>query len=485
MSATILSHMGRRRSSRVAASFTVAIALAAVITAAVVVGGGTVAYRQGLLNTAICDGPCGAAYVDAPRAVQSGAPSTAGAGVGRAAAGAASGAAVQDAIEPLLGDDALGGHVGFAAYDLATGEELWSDTDEPFVPASTTKMLTAYATLAAIPPDTTYTTSVRFDGSDQLALVGGGDPYLLAERPERAGYPARASLELLAERTATALESDDGTEMTLTFDDSLFEGPGVSRGWPDSYVSADIATSISALWADQGMLDGGGRSRAPAQDATEIFAEALRDEGVDVADGVERAQDSASFAEVADVRSAPSEQIVETALQASDNAASDVLLRHVAIAAGEPATFEGGTTAVREVLAEAGLPVDDLELDDGSGLARSNRISPSLLAMTTAASQADSRTAGLGAGFPVAAFNGTLRMRFERDAQGGRGLIRAKTGTLSGVSSIAGVAETASGHGIAFAAMADDVASEDTLAARDALDRIGAALAECDCGSSS
>ncbi|MGZ4447874.1 MAG: D-alanyl-D-alanine carboxypeptidase, partial [Nocardioides sp.] len=62
--------------------------------------------------------------------------------------------------------------------------------------------------------------------------------------------------------------------------------------------------------------------------------------------------------------------------------------------------------------------------------------------------------------------------------------VRAKTGTLSGVSALAGVTTDLQGHPMVFVLMADRVAYEDTDEARTALDRLAASLAACRCGSS-
>ena len=78
---------------------------------------------------------------------------------------------------------------------------------------------------------------------------------------------------------------------------------------------------------------------------------------------------------------------------------------------------------------------------------------------------------------PVAGFSGSLDYRFVEVAPGGLGRVRAKTGTLTGVHGLAGVATTRLGHVLIFAAVADEVPVPRTLAARAQLDRIAAALA--------
>jgi D-alanyl-D-alanine carboxypeptidase/D-alanyl-D-alanine-endopeptidase (penicillin-binding protein 4) len=84
-------------------------------------------------------------------------------------------------------------------------------------------------------------------------------------------------------------------------------------------------------------------------------------------------------------------------------------------------------------------------------------------------------------GLPVAGFTGSLTYRFGDEAADGRGVVRAKTGTLTGVHGLAGLVTDADGGLVVFVAIADDVAVIDTLAARDALDRIAADLAGCGC----
>jgi D-alanyl-D-alanine carboxypeptidase/D-alanyl-D-alanine-endopeptidase (penicillin-binding protein 4) len=84
-------------------------------------------------------------------------------------------------------------------------------------------------------------------------------------------------------------------------------------------------------------------------------------------------------------------------------------------------------------------------------------------------------------GLPVAGFNGSLADRFG-DAEQGRGMVRAKTGTLSGVNGLAGTVTDRDGRPMVFALLADRVALVDRFTAEDALDAVATALAACHCG---
>ncbi len=86
-------------------------------------------------------------------------------------------------------------------------------------------------------------------------------------------------------------------------------------------------------------------------------------------------------------------------------------------------------------------------------------------------------------GLPVAGFTGSLTSRFAGGPAEGRGPVRAKTGTLTGVSSLAGVVTTVGGTPMVFVLMTDEVALADTLDARAALDAAASALAACACAS--
>ncbi|MGH3424959.1 MAG: D-alanyl-D-alanine carboxypeptidase/D-alanyl-D-alanine endopeptidase, partial [Nocardioidaceae bacterium] len=266
-------------------------------------------------------------------------------------------------------------------------------------------------------------------------------------------------------------------------DDSLFTGPAVNPHWEDDYISDDVTTPVSALWVDEGVsADTGRRSRRPARDATDAFAHALEKRGVTVR-GKTRRDTHAQNETVARVRSAPLEQIVQSLLERSDNDAAEVVLRHAAIAAGEPASFAGGVDAVRQTLTAMGIPWQGNKMFDGSGLARGDKVTlASLLGVLQQAAARD-ETGGLLDDLPVAGFSGSLAGRFTGPGTDpGLGVVRAKTGTLSGVHSLAGVTVDADGTVLAFVLMTDKVRLPDTLDARATLDRVAATLTACACG---
>ena len=86
-------------------------------------------------------------------------------------------------------------------------------------------------------------------------------------------------------------------------------------------------------------------------------------------------------------------------------------------------------------------------------------------------------------GLPVAGFTGSLSNRMDQGPPEGRGRVRAKTGTLSNVSSLAGLATDLDGNVMVFALMVDRVADDNSLVAQAGLDNAAAALGACACSS--
>ncbi len=149
-----------------------------------------------------------------------------------------------------------------------------------------------------------------------------------------------------------------------------------------------------------------------------------------------------------------------------------------ALARKQPASFEGAGKAVRDELAKLGLPLAGARFADGSGLDRRDRVSAALLTtlLTRAADPARPALRPVLTGLPVGGFTGTLAGRFDTaPATAGAGLVRAKTGTLTGVNTLAGTVVTADGRLLAFAFLAGRTLSP--YEAQPALDRLSAALA--------
>ncbi|HYT10333.1 MAG TPA: D-alanyl-D-alanine carboxypeptidase/D-alanyl-D-alanine-endopeptidase, partial [Mycobacteriales bacterium] len=253
-------------------------------------------------------------------------------------------------------------------------------------------------------------------------------------------------------------------------------------GWDPADVAGGYVAPITAL-----TLDGGRRSPArparfsnPDLAAGRALAVALGSPGAQVVRGTA----APAARQLAEVRSAPVGRLVEQLLLASDNVMAETLARQVAVAQGQPASFAGAVAAVRGVLDRLGLPSGGDGLVDGSGLSYRDRVSPALLAAALRAAVAPDRPElhALVPGLPVSGYDGTLDSRFRAGPTApAAGQVRAKTGTLTGVSSLAGLVRGTDGRLLAFAVVADRVPVAGTLRAEAALDVVAAALAGCGC----
>jgi D-alanyl-D-alanine carboxypeptidase/D-alanyl-D-alanine-endopeptidase (penicillin-binding protein 4) len=387
------------------------------------------------------------------------------------------------AVERALSDEALGPRVSASVVSVDGTTLLDLDAERTAVPASTVKLFTALAALDVLGPDRRIATRVVSGESPRsVVLVGGGDATLAADKPTR-GRLRGACLESLAAATARSLSDRGVSRVRLSYDTSLFTGPAVAPTWGDTYVSSGVVAPVTALMVDQGLVDlpSGSLAREPdpALAAAGRFASLLEGQGVTVAGRIASASAPDGADLVAEVSSPPVASLVEQMLTDSDNQLAEALGRLVAIGSGRPASFAGAGAALVAQAQLRDVDVSGAKLFDASGLSRSDRLPPAGLGgvLTVAASDAQLRPLTLG--LPVAALTGTLVDRYldGRSARGA-GVVRAKTGTLTGVSAEAGLTVTCDGHLVAFAFVADRV-ELDTDLARAALDRGAASLAAC------
>jgi D-alanyl-D-alanine carboxypeptidase/D-alanyl-D-alanine-endopeptidase (penicillin-binding protein 4) len=221
----------------------------------------------------------------------------------------------------------------------------------------------------------------------------------------------------------------------------------------------------------------------PSLATAQAFATALTRAGISVAGSPKRTRAAGAAESLAVVQSAPVGDLVAVTLDTSDNTEAEVLARLGAHAAGQVTSFAGAAGHDIQVARTLGVPVTGVRLYDGSGLARADLIPPHTLTtlLTKAATSDQPGLRGLFAGLPVAGFTGTLVNRFlDVPSRAGAGVVRAKTGTLTGVTTLAGITVDADGRMLAFAFMADHRTPK-LGSARELVDRAASTLATCGC----
>ena len=344
-------------------------------------------------------------------------------------------------------------------------------------PASTLKLLTAIAVLDTFESPERLVTSVMLDpAADRVVLTGGGDTTLTTDRAPGSSAP---SLAELARSTARAIGRAGIDRVALGYDSSLFTGPSASPEWEPTYVSSGVIAPVTALMTDDGRVSPDSESREvePDRAAAERFASLLDEQGIAVR-GDPAPSSSVGLDVIAEVRSEPVVDLVEGMLRDSDNQLAESLGRLAALRYGLPASFEGASDALVATAQTHGVTMDQARVFDASGLSRDNRLSPLMLVEALHAAAVDPDLVPILTGLPVAGFDGTLADRYDQPpSMRGAGLVRAKTGTLTGVSAEAGVVTTCDGVVLAFAVVINDVV--DGEAAQASIDSATASFTTC------
>jgi serine-type D-Ala-D-Ala carboxypeptidase/endopeptidase (penicillin-binding protein 4) len=389
---------------------------------------------------------------------------------------------LERAVDELLGQSPA--RTCLAVYE---GERpvLLRRPGQPLIPASTQKTLVATAALAVLGPDFRYETRVVTEApvSDgavgTLWLVGSGDPTLaspeymmfLSERPRFQLHQATPLTALADGLKAAGVTTVAGG---IVGDDSRYDRTRILPGWKASYVIDNEVGPLGALLVNGGFTvfrPPEKRADDPAAHAASELSRLATAAGIAVAgparSGVAPPEGAVV---VATVRSAPLSDIVAGMLRESDNSAAELLVRELGVAERRDGSTPAGTQAITDALMRAGLPTAGLRLRDGSGLEVTNQSDCALLA---AALRKPDRGGGpeLSPLLAVAGRTGTLSLRLVGTPLEGK--LRAKTGSLNGVSGLTGYLDGR--RSLSFAFLANGPFSES--AGRVLQDRLMALLA--------
>ena len=188
---------------------------------------------------------------------------------------------------------------------------------------------------------------------------------------------------------------------------------------------------------------------APEQYFLSVLADRLRARGIEtgvtdlgrVPEGARRLGGTAR----------PLTDLVRRALKKSDNLAAEAVFYRLAhsLHPERPATAADGAEVIGTAIRALGRNPEDYNVADGSGVSLYNYLSPDLLLAFLRSAYRDPQVfAALWDALPVAGVDGTLAHRMKASPAHRR--VRAKTGTLTGVSSLAGYARTEDGRMLAF-----------------------------------
>ncbi len=172
-------------------------------------------------------------------------------------------------------------------------------------------------------------------------------------------------------------------------------------------------------------------------------------------------------------RSRPLSDYIEVVNQESHNLFADLILKTIGRSVEGEGSFEAGARAVERFLTRVvGVPEGDVHMFDGSGLAADNRATPAALVAVLSYMTTTAEWPVLRESLPEA---GTRHLRRMQRTAAARNL-RAKTGTIEGVSALSGIVQTAGGERVVFSIVGNRLPS--SWGAKRLEDRIGARLAD-------
>lgn len=335
--------------------------------------------------------------------------------------------------------------------------------DLPLPGASTQKIVTTTAALLAGDPDSSFetvaaSTAAPADGvlAGDLYLIGGGDPLLTSDgymNQVRRGAENLRNVGVLAEEIADA--GITHIQGSVIGDESRYDAERFHEAWPDRFRGQNQIGPVSALNVNDGFSEfpaqwAGLESKVPATDpaanAAAVITEELANRGITV-DGAPTSGSAPEDAEpVASLESPPLRDITSQALMDSDNDTAEMLFKELGLEQEGTGSWEAGAKATTDILTDAGIDLEGLQIVDGSGLSEQDRLSCALLVELLTYPETGAMVVD---GLAVGGESGTLADRWNGTAADGR--ILGKTGTLRNVSALAGQVMPTAGGTLTYA----------------------------------
>jgi D-alanyl-D-alanine carboxypeptidase len=331
---------------------------------------------------------------------------------------------------------------GLILADPATGETIYkNDADTLRKPASLLKIISAVALLDYVDPEFRFTTEILTGNTPNTLIIAGAlDPWM--ERNNTlATKMGRVSLPKIVKTALKKLDADNGAPIeTLRIEYSKMHSVDLDF-IKAQFVARDIKVSMAKVTAAEGKLN--------------------------------------SKESIAKFDSPPLQKIMDWMLIWSDNTLGNRMAMYASMKAGFGYAESGIEETFIKTLSNLEIDSTGLNAVDGSGLSRSNRVSAQMLAELLLKTYENDKYRTIYGGLPVGGVNGTMRNRFVNSAPKAIGLVRTKTGFLTGVVSMAGYVQGGDREYI-FVAIADQIPKNNSgaKAARVALDKVLAKFAK-------
>lgn len=322
--------------------------------------------------------------------------------------------------------------------DLSSGKVLVEhNRDLSLLPASIMKTVTIASLLKEAGPEQRFHTLVYADGNfdngvldGDLVIVGGGDPTLGANcLPESADIAD----EIIESLKALGIKRINGG---LRVDTSLYVGPAC----PPSWVKEDRAESYGTGSHALNFRRNASGSRS-VRNPEKIFADYLLSRLANASIAIDRnifigrdgVSDSNRSVILVDHVSDRYAEVMRSCMMRSDNLFAENLLRTFAIARGKEGSTAAGAMEMMDLWNDNGVPIKGVNIVDGSGLSRSNRVTARFIASILKQMNEDEEYSSF---MPLAGQEGTLS-----DFLKGTDLdsyVAMKTGSMRGIQCYAG-----------------------------------------------
>ncbi len=404
-------------------------------------------------------------------------------------------------LAPLVREaDSAPYHTGICVYDLTADSLLFGYNQQKVMrPASTQKVLTAVSALLLLGKNHTYRTRAYTDGpvtTDTLRLaVASGTPDSMTVDTQtvyrrtlqgnlyvRGGFdPAFSLADLRDIALSVRRQGIDSIAGRIVADVSMTDTARLGNGWCWDDVPSEGIPYLSPLLVNGGKpVEGRGKKCLPNPERhfVETLAWEIRQQGVGVRPFcTDVTSHDPRTPECTDIytRTRTVEQMLPQMMKESDNLYAESMFYLLAAQERrQNATWKDGARQVERMLARAGAGTSDAKVADGSGVSLYNYVSPQVeVSVLRLAYRDGGAFPALYHAMPIAGIDGTLERRMP--AGPAHNNVRAKTGTVTGVSCLAGYVRASNGHLLAFSIMNNGVLKSAT--GRDFQDRVCQELA--------
>lgn len=328
--------------------------------------------------------------------------------------------------------------LGLYVYDLTAGQSLYEhNIRHRMRPASCQKLITAISALHFLGGDYQFNTRLCITGNVNGGVLNG-DAYIIGGMDPVLGESTVSSL--VAGLKSSGISRIAGN---VYMDCSMKDDKEYGWGWcwdddygPLSALMVNAKASFPESW-NKVVAKAGIRQNNSKLTERECPA---------------GAQDVISATTSID-------QVLKPMLKKSDNIYAESMFYALAASTGRKhAGRKDAAQRINELIEALGLAPSDYQIADGSGLSLYNYVTPQLFVtlLNYAISQEGIRSHLLDA-MPIAGVDGTLEKRMIGTPAAGN--VHAKTGTVTGISSLSGVLTAGNGHVITFSIINQGVSS--------------------------